>query len=420
MKSFRIFPPEEILETTVTLPASKSIGVRALILNWLAGEKPVGSTCSDTGVTAEILAGGLPADGSELNVADAGTAMRFLTALCAASEGCRCTLRGTERMHHRPIGPLVHVLRLLGADIEYLGEEGFPPLRIIGHKLSGGTVDIDASDSSQYVSALMLIAPLLDAPLNIRLLGDAHATPYIRMTAEMMRRRGAEVDFERDKVEISCPRPLKAISDAEPDWSAAAFWYEIAALTAGWVTITGLSEDSIQGDKAISALFERLGVLTEFTEDGAELSATPDLWSNLDADLSDIPDAAPSLVVTCCLAGIPFRLTGVGSLRHKECDRLAALTEEMAKIGCLLETEAYGTCLTWDGRRVPVRELPVFDAHADHRMAMALAPVAVFVPGIVIEDVEVVGKSYPAFWQDLEAAGFTLADPSEPLPQAEE
>ncbi len=420
MKSFRIFPPEEILETSVTLPASKSIGVRALILNWLAGEKPSDSSCTDTRTIASVLSSGLPTDESEIDIADAGTAMRFFTALCAATDGCRCTLRGTDRMHQRPIGPLVHVLRLLGADIEYAGEDGFPPLRIIGRKLSGGTVDIDASESSQFVSALMLIAPLLEAPLSIRLLGDAHATPYIRMTAEMMRRRGAEVDFERDKVEIYCPQPLKAIVDAEPDWSAAAFWYEIAALTAGWVTLKALPGESLQGDKAIAALFERLGVLTEFTDDGAELSATPDLWSNLDADLSDIPDTAPALVVTCCLAGIPFRLSGVGSLRHKECDRLAALTEEMAKIGCILESEAYGTCLTWDGRRLPVRALPTFDAHGDHRMAMALAPVSVFIPGIIIEDIEVVDKSYPAFWEDLQAAGFTLADPSEPLPSTEE
>ncbi len=419
MNSYRIFPPEEILETTVSLPPSKSLGARALILNYIAGEAPAGGHCSDTRTLSAILADGLPTDGRELDIADAGTAMRFLTALCAASEGTHCRLKGTARMHKRPIGPLVHVLRMLGADIEYLGEEGFPPLEIKGRRLSGGTVDIDATDSSQYVSALMLVTPLLEAPLTIRLLGEAHSTPYIRMTADMLRKCGAEVDFERDMVAVSCPAPLRPISESEPDWSAAAFWYEIAALTAGWVTLSGLRADSLQGDRGVAELFERLGVLTEFTDEGAELSATPDLWSNLDADLADMPDAVPALVATCCLAGIPFRLSGVGALHHKECDRIEALTAEMAKLGCLLETEVYGTVLTWDGRRIPVRELPVFDTYNDHRMAMALAPASVFVPGIVINGTECVEKSYPGFWQHLSEAGFRLADPSEPLPEAE-
>ncbi len=417
---YRIFPPEEILETTVSLPLSKSIGARALILNHIAGGRTATCECDDTATLASILEAGMPHDGSTVDVGPAGTAMRFLTALCAASEGVDCELTGTERMQKRPIGPLVHVLRMLGADIEYLGEEGFPPLRIKGKRLSGGTVDIDASESSQFVSALMMIAPLLEAPLSIRLLGNVQSMPYIRMTAEMMRMRGATVDFDRDKVDIYTPSGLKTLPQDEPDWSAAAFWYEIAAVTAGWVTLTGLCHDTLQGDSEVASLFERLGVLTEFTEDGAELSATPDLYSNLDADLSDMPDAVPALVVTACLVGIPFRLTGVGALRHKECDRLQALVNEMAKLGCLLEIENYGTTLQWDGRRVPVTTLPEFDTYADHRMAMALAPVAVFVPGIVVKDAGVVSKSYPGFWEQFEKAGFRLVDPSEPLSTAEE
>ncbi|MDE6157484.1 MAG: 3-phosphoshikimate 1-carboxyvinyltransferase, partial [Muribaculaceae bacterium] len=177
---------------------------------------------------------------------------------------------------------------------------------------------------------------------------------------------------------------------------------------------------TVQGDREAAKLFERLGVLTEFSAEGAELSATPDLYNSLDADLADMPDAVPALVVTCCLTGIPFRLSGIDALRHKESDRIAALCAEMAKIGCLLETEAYGTVLSWDGRRVPVRSLPEFDTYGDHRMAMALAPVSVFVPGIVVRDAEVVAKSYPSYWQQLVDAGFRLADPSDPIPAIEE
>ncbi|MDE6156814.1 MAG: 3-phosphoshikimate 1-carboxyvinyltransferase, partial [Muribaculaceae bacterium] len=245
---YRIFPPEEILETSVTLPPSKSIAARRLILNYIAGQKPSAAddACGDTAVLASALASGLPSDGSGIDVGAAGTAMRFLTALCAATDGCSCVLSGSERMCERPIGPLVDVLRVLGADISYLGNEGFPPLRINGRRLAGGSVEIDASVSSQYVSALMMVVPLLGDDLTVRLLGEARSMPYIRMTAALMERHGATVGLDRDKVEIA-RAPLKVCDYAEPDWSAAAFWYEIAAVTAGWVTLEGLSDDTVQG-----------------------------------------------------------------------------------------------------------------------------------------------------------------------------
>lgn len=406
---YRIFPPEDILETEVVLPASKSIEARALVMHYIAGGN-VGTagSCDDTTTLARILDAGLPTDGSTINVGPAGTAMRFLTALCAATPGCRCTIKGTDRMHQRPIAPLVDTLRRLGADISYSGTDGFPPLTIAGRKLAGGTADIDASTSSQFISALMMIAPLLDSPLTLNLQGYVQSMPYIEMTGEMMRRRGAVVEIDRDRIYIDASHGLATLLESEPDWSAAAFWYEIAALTAGWVTLKRLSNNSLQGDRHAAALFERLGVLTEYTDEGAELSATPDLYNSLDADLTDMPDAVPALVVTCCLIGIPFRLSGIGALHDKECDRIEALQTEMAKIGCILDTEAYGTVLTWDGRRQPIADLPEFDSHGDHRMAMALASAAVYMPGIVLRHADVAAKSYPAFWHQLIAAGFTL------------
>ena len=237
----------------------------------------------------------------------------------------------------------------------------------------------------------------------------------------MMQNRGVAADTEPLKVTVpNTPYRKASDNDSEPDWSAAAFWYEIAALTAGWVTLTGLTEHSIQGDSEEASLFEKLGVLTEFTDEGAELSATPELFNSLDADMSGMPDAVPALAVTACMVGVPFRFSGVGALHHKECDRLEALVRELAKLGFMLDIEAYGTVLCWDGRRRPIHELPVFDTYNDHRMAMALAPVSVFVPGIVVRDVEVVEKSYPSYWDDLRTAGFTLLDPSEPIPEPEQ
>lgn len=415
----RILPPDGILETTVDLPLSKSINARAIVMAHLSGSATAPVACADTETLASILAA--PRLEGTVDVGPAGTAMRFLTAVAAATPGTSCVLTGSERMLHRPIGPLVDALRTLGADISYEGENGFPPLRIAGRPLHGGRIAIDASVSSQFISALMMVTPLMEAPLEIELKGMVGSLPYIKMTAEMMRRRGVRVETEPLRIYVdNTPYRNADLNDAEPDWSAAAFWYEIAALSAGWVTLTGLRDDSIQGDSGEAALFEKLGVLTEFNGEGAELSATPELFNSLDVDMSGMPDAVPALAVTACMVGVPFRFSGVGALHDKECDRLEALARELGKLGFPLEIEVYGTVLTWDGRRRPVHELPVFDTYGDHRMAMALAPAAIFVPGIVVRDADVVAKSYPDFWKHLEEAGFTLLDPSEPLPETAE
>lgn len=415
---YRIFPPEEILETTVELPLSKSMAMRAIALDWLAeGKVPfeLFDICADTAVFGKCLS----ESAAEKNCGASGAALRFLIAMAAATPGMTCAIGGIERLNQRPIGPLVDALRAIGASVDYLGEEGFAPVKVCGRQLDGGTVEVDASVSSQIISALMLIAPKCTSDLEIRLLGNVQSAPYIHMTAGMMKACGAEVELDRDSVKVSAKPYAKADYVVERDWSAAAFWYEIAALTAGWVTLPGMSDKSLQGDSGIVSLFERLGVVTEFTDEGVELSATPDLYNSLDADMTDMPDAVPALVVTAAMAGIPFRLSGVGALHDKECDRVSALAESLAKLGIITDTEQYGTVLVWDGRRVHIRELPVFDTFGDHRMAMALAAVAVFVPGIVIRNVEVVDKSYSSFWDDLRNAGFTLLDPSEtPVPES--
>lgn len=412
---YRIFPPDGIVETTVALPASKSIAARAMILDAVAGKNVAPDpTCADTSVLAAALTGGLK---GTVDTGASGAAMRFVCALAAATEGADCILTGTDRMKERPIAFLVDALRLMGADIKYVEKEGFPPLEIHGRKLAGGNIEIDASVSSQFISAIMMVTPLMASPVTMSLRGTVGSFPYIGMTAAMMRNRGVEAEVEPTMVHVpNTPYSAPAVDDSEADWSAATFWYEIAALTAGWVTITNLKEKSIQGDAAVAGLFEKLGVVTEWSDEGAELSASPELFNGLNADMSDMPDAVPALAVTACMVGVPFRFSGVGALRHKESDRLAALVAELRKLGFILDIEQYGTMLVWEGGRVPVTEVPVFDTYSDHRMAMALAPVAVFVPGIVVKDAEVADKSYPGFWNHLREAGFTLLDPSEPIP----
>ncbi len=412
---YRILPPDGIVETTVALPASKSIAARAMIMDAVAGKAVAPDpTCADTSVLAAALATGLK---GTVDTGASGAAMRFVCALAAATEGSDCILTGTDRMKERPIAFLVDALRLMGADIKYLEKDGFPPLQIHGRKLSGGNIEIDASVSSQFISAIMMVTPLMSAPVAMSLRGTVGSFPYIGMTAAMMRNRGVVAEVEPTMVHVpNTPYKAPAADDSEADWSAATFWYEIAALTAGWVTISNLKEHSIQGDAAVAGLFEKLGVLTEWTEEGAELSATPELFNGINADMSDMPDAVPALAVTACMVGVPFRFSGVGALRHKESDRLAAIVAEMRKLGFMLDIEQYGTMLVWEGARIPVHEVPVFETYSDHRMAMALAPVAVFVPGIVVKDADVADKSYPGFWEHLREAGFTLLDPSEPVP----
>ncbi len=414
---YRVFPPEELIEEgTVELPLSKSISNRALVLAALTpgAPGPAGlANCTDTRALADALASG-PA--GAVNIGGAGTAMRFLAAYYAATPGTDILLDGDERMRQRPIGQLVDALRACGADVEYAAAEGFPPLKIRGKRLKGGRVTVDATVSSQFVSALLMVAPTMEEGLTLDLDGEPVSLPYILLTLGMMEDRGATID--RTPLTISVEPgsyfPLNNDS-AEGDWSAAAFFYEITALTAGWLTLKGLRADSRQGDRRAAEYFERLGVITAPSEDfdnTVDLQPTPDLFGRFDADLSDTPDLAPALVVTAAMLGIPFRVTGLQSLGIKECDRLLALVEELEKTGTTIErVRDFG--LEWDGRRHPIAELPVFDARGDHRMAMALAPVAAYIPGITISGAETVAKSYPGYWDALRALGFTL-EPVEP------
>lgn len=417
---YAIFPPEELIEDAVVeMPLSKSIANRALVLAAMTdgAPRPKCPDCADTLMLAaalDTLAALRPDDPTpEIDLGINGTAMRFLTGFVASRPGCRAVLTGPERMRQRPVGALVTALRECGADIEYLGEEGFPPLKIHGRKLAGGTVKVDATVSSQFVSSLLMAAPLMTDGLTIELDGEPVSAPYIAMTLNMMDARG--VPSDRSPLSVSVPparytRP--ATDDAEGCWSTAAFFYEITALTAGWITLKGLKADSLQGDRMAADYFGRLGIVTAPSEEchGAlDLQPSPEVYGRLDLDLTDTPDMAPALVASCCLTGVPFKFIGLQGLAIKECDRLSALVEEMDRIGCTVERiRDFG--LEWEGKRHPITQVPVFDPHGDHRLAMALAPTAVFIPGTVVRDAGCVDKSYPGYWEALRSLGFTIRE----------
>lgn len=415
---FRILPPDGFVEARLSLPLSKSMSNRALIINALTpGASPLENVaqCDDTDAMRRALSSFDEAD--VINVGAAGTTMRFLTAFIASRPGCSLILDGSERMRHRPIAVLVDALRALGADIEYAGEEGFPPLRISGRRLKGGELTLDSTVSSQYISALLMVAPLMEDGLKLRLSGEAVSRPYILMTLRMMEDAGIESDFTADTVTVAPQTYRPFATEVEGDWSAAAAWYEIEALSSGAVTIDNLCRESCQGDRKLADIFARLGVVTEWEgeDGGTDLVASPDQEARLRIDFSDTPDLAQYVIVTCAMLGIPFHFTGLSTLAIKETDRVKAVCTELAKIGILLQPEG-NDMLSWEGQRRPFTELPRFETYDDHRMAMCLAPIALYIPGIIINDAEVVSKSYPEFWDELRRAGFTLLDGDAPLP----
>lgn len=413
--NYRIFPPDGYLEGCMTVPLSKSMSNRALIISALTrGCDTDGkiAVCDDTSAVLLALKETSP---SEINVGDAGTAMRFLTAYYACQPGSRLILTGSERMCQRPIGPLVEALNRLGASVEYVGEKGYPPLRITGCHIAGGEIEIDSTVSSQFISALLMIAPMMKSGLRIRLLGEPMSMPYIMMTLRMMDAAGAETDFYGgDTIEVEPVPYSRKTLDVEGDWSAAAFACEIQALAMGEMQVHGVVEESCQGDAVAAKYFAMLGVdMSWETDDTATLMPSPECSPRLVADLRGTPDLTQPLVVTCVALGIPFKFSGLETLHVKETDRVEALKKEMLKLGAILHSPDNGV-LEWNGSRRPVTSLPVFDTYNDHRMAMSLAPVALTLPGIVINEPNVVTKSFPDYWEQLKGLGFLIVDADMP------
>lgn len=404
---YRLTAPSEV-KATIQLPASKSISNRALIIHALSGgnDAPANlSDCDDTRVMIKALTG----NEEMIDILAAGTAMRFLTAYLSATPGTHI-LTGTQRMQQRPIQILVNALRQLGAQIEYAGNEGFPPLHICGTELTGDEITLKGNVSSQYISALLMIGPVLKHGLQLHLTGEIISRPYINLTLQLMKEFGAVAAWTSDQSIRVEPRPYRSVPfTVESDWSAASYWYQIAALSpAAEIELTGLFRNSYQGDSRGAQLFAKLGVETQYTDRGVRLIKKGALPTRLDEDLVDIPDLAQTFVVTCALLDIPFRFTGLQTLKIKETDRIAALKAELAKLGYVLRDEN-DSILVWDGERCKPQETPVIKTYEDHRMAMAFAPAAIRYPHMQIAEPQVVSKSYPAYWEDLKKAGFLIS-----------
>lgn len=406
---YLIKAPEERLRASVQLPASKSISNRALILNALS-YSPYDiqnlSDCDDT----EVMVKALNSDSRDFDIKAAGTAMRFLTAFLSKIVG-EWTITGTERMKNRPIKLLVDALNSLGARIEYMEKEGYPPLRIFGSALQGGEISLAGGVSSQYISALLMIAPLMEKGLTLHLEGNIISRPYINLTLQLMEQFGVKAIWNGQTIKI-LPQEYKPIRfTVESDWSAASYWYSIMALSKNAeIELLGLFKNSLQGDAAGAKLFAQLGVGTTFTDRGVMLKYNGNVTKKLIYNFVNEPDLAQTFVVTCVLLNIPFRFTGLQSLKIKETDRIEALKTELRKLGYLL-TDSNDSILEWNGERCEPEADPIIATYEDHRMAMAFAPAALVLPkGLKVADPEVVTKSYPAYWEDLRRAGFALIE----------
>ena len=406
-----------LLNTTIQLPASKSISNRALIIHALSGGKTQPqnlSDCDDTDVIVRAMRD-MP---YEIDIKAAGTAMRFMTAYLSVKEG-EHVLTGTERMKHRPIAILVDALRKLGAHIDYLGEEGYPPLRIKGEALEGGSLEIPGNVSSQYISALLMIAPSLRKGLELHLTGEVISRPYIDLTLWMMREYGAVADWSGGNRISVHPKPyLQRDYLIENDWSAASYWYEMLALqknTEATVVLEGLMDGSKQGDSVVRYIFSLLGIKSSFEskEPGVPTRVTLRKSSHhvprLEYDFINSPDLAQTFVVCCALMDIKFHFTGLSTLKIKETDRIEALKKEMRKLGFVIK-DVNGCELIWDGERCEAEGQEAIDTYEDHRMALAFAPACMKIGGLRINHPEVVSKSYPNFWNDLRQADFTITE----------
>lgn len=404
---YKIFPPNNV-SATIQLPASKSISNRVLIINALSYSAHDVKNLSESDDT-QVMLKALNSNNTTFDIGPAGTAMRFLTAFLSKIIG-EWIITGSQRMKNRPIKLLVDALTELGAKIEYVEKEGYPPLKIYGSALKGKTIELEGNVSSQYISALLMIGPSIENGLSIRLKNKVISRPYIQMTISLMEYFGAQVSWEGDTIKVQGNGYVPKEFFVESDWSAASYWYLIAALLPGMATIKlpDLFKESLQGDHKVQHIFSELGVSTNFNG-GVHLNSDKVALSLFEYDFINQPDLAQTVVVSCALNNIPFRFTGLQSLRIKETDRIAALINELRKLGYIITAPEDGV-LQWQGETCTPDKTPVIDTYDDHRMAMAFAPAAIKFPGIVIDEPQVVSKSYPGFWSDLKKAGFTLEE----------
>ncbi len=407
---YRIKKTDRSLKGEITLPSSKSISNRILIINSLSySPYEIGnlSDSDDTRVLQSLLNSGT----NHFDIGHAGTAMRFLTAFLSKIVG-EWTLTGSERMRQRPIGILVDALRKLGASIEYTENEGFPPLRIHGSSLKGGVIELDGSISSQYISALLMIAPTVRGGMTLKLINQITSKPYIELTLQLMKKFGIHYDWIGNEIRIGEQNYTPVKFTVEADWSGASYWYAMAALSDECdLLLRGLHLQSLQGDAAQAEWFNRyFGVHSKQEGNDVRLSKlnTPGPEC-IEIDFIENPDIAQTFAVLAVCSKIPFHFKGLATLKIKETDRIQALQTELSKFGATL-TEPKNGELAWDGKvkQSMIIQPPIIGTYHDHRMALAFAPAVMVNPEIIIDDPQVITKSYPAFWEDLKKVGFRI------------
>lgn len=408
------FSGDKHIRTEISLTGSKSECNRALIISALSQGSVVVenlSNAADT-ITLNRILNELSQHNlhqQTVDVGPAGTAMRFLTAFLAAKDG-KFLLTGSERMKQRPIGILVEALKAIGADIVYAEQEGFPPIIIQGPlKQSSNKVKIKGDISSQYISALLMVAPTLDEGLTLEIQGELTSLPYVKMTLDMLATAGISHEWSGNNISIRQQEFIDSTLAVEPDWSAASYWYSIAALAdSAHIDLPFLKNKSLQGDSRIREIMVSFGVKTSSIENGICLNSVPKSFSNEIMDLKDCPDLAQTIIVCAAILGKNLQFTGLETLKIKETDRVLALQNELGKLGVLLTEKNLVYTLNCDKLHLP--EKVSFRTYDDHRMAMAFAPLALVIKEVELEDMDVVEKSYPDFWKDLEKAGFTITE----------
>jgi len=389
------------------LPSSKSISNRALILNALSGNRSTVSNLSSARDT-KLMQVLIKSQDQVIDVMDAGTTMRFLTAYFALTNQKKF-LTGTDRMKQRPIKPLVDALRLIGANINYRGEEGFPPIETWGFQAQKtSSLSMPGNVSSQYISALMMLAPILPDGLTVHLTSEAGSLPYLTMTASLMRTFGADVslDFNKNRITVKPGHYRPSDVTIEADWSAASYWFGFTALAEeAKIILPAVSDKSLQGDRIVVEVMEKLGVKSVFNNQSLELTKK-DYIRHLIWDFKDCPDLAQTVLPVCAAKGISGEFIGLESLRIKETDRIAALQNELEKIGAELSEPAVGRWKLVPGN-ISILKSPIQTYH-DHRMAMGFAPWATLTD-VVIASPDVVNKSYPGFWEDVTSVGIEVS-----------
>ena len=406
--SFLVEHPNNEINNSFNISGSKSESNRLLILKSLLNNLKI-KNISDSDDTIS-LQHGLNSKSGLVNVHHAGTAMRFLTAYFSVQDGECYEISGSQRMHERPIGVLVNALNDLGAEIKYIGKKGYPPLKIKGKKFNKFEVSLDANISSQYISALILIAPSLEKGLVINLLADITSKPYVKMSLCLLKRIGIDFSFKKNKISI---KPIhnqqNSIHYVESDWSSISYFYSIVALSnESNLNIGSFFSDSLQGDRALIKIYKRLGVQTFFNKNIINLKKDKNfkLPKKLTFQLNDTPDLAQTIAVTCFGLGISCDLYGLKTLKIKETDRLLALKNELVKLGANVEITNESIHLK---KSKTINSKIKIDTYADHRMAMAFAPLAIIKP-IIINDPTVISKSFPSFWTLLRKLNFEISE----------